>query len=545
MLAILAASLLQPKLAYRWLYIQSNFQVAANEQSAEALLDRAAKVGYNGVVLADSKIERLASVPPIYFENVRRFLAKARSLRIDVYPAMAGVGYAEGMLYNNPDLAESQPVRGTPLVVRQGQAVVAPNPAESFRNGGFEAANGNAAVGMGFQDKVGSATFIDRGTVHGGSASLRFENPGAGNCRVMQEIPVTPHRQYHLSAWIKSSNFRSPFEIKVLDGEGRLLNWQASGASRTQDWKRTNQTFNSGDSKVARIYFGVWGGGAGSLWLDDVAVEECAFVNMVRRPNCPLTVRGSDGRVLAEGRDFAKLVDPKAGRVQWPGDFDAWHEPPILTALPGGSIREGERLTADWNAAVVMPEGQVSICLSDVATKQLMFDSAARVAKLFDPKGIFLSHDEIRCSNWCDGCQALGLTAGALLARNFNDAIGAVQAAKPNIETFVWNDMFDPNHNAVDHYYLTRGNLAGSWNGVPRNTVIVNWYFGARSKSGPFWSSRGNRQILAGFYDGDPRDIRTWLEDLRGVDGIVGAMYTTWRNDFSQLESFARFAWGS
>lgn len=544
MLSLLVVISMQVPLKFRWLYLQTNLQVAANVDQAEALMARMAKVGYNGLVVADSKLERLASVPEWYFANTKRLLASAKRLGIAVFPAFGAVGYAEGLLYNDPNLVESQPVRGTRLLVRSGAAEVVGTASESFGNGGFEGWAGDQAQRMSFQDKVGAATFVDRAVFHSGAASLRIENPGAGNCRVMQEIPVTPHRQYHLCAWIKTDRFTAPFEIKVLDENGRMLNWQSSGVAQTQDWKRTDQTFNSGDSKVARIYFGVWGGAGGRLWLDDVRLEESAFVNLVRRTNCPLTVRGGDGRTLREGIDFEKLTDPNMGNVQWPGSYDAWHEPPILRIPSGSSVREGERLSADWNAAVVMPDGQVSICLSDVGTKKLLFDTAERIAKLYQPTGMFLAHDEIRCSNWCDGCQATGLTAGALLARNFNDAIGAVQSARPNVETFVWNDMFDPNHNAVDHYYLTRGDLKGAWNGVPKSTVIVNWYFDARSRSGPFWASRGNRQILAGFYDGDVRTIRTWLDDLKDQPGIVGAMYTTWRGDYSKLEEFARQAWG-
>ena len=41
------------KLEQRWLYLQTNLQVAENVPTTEALLRRAAKAGYNGLVLAD------------------------------------------------------------------------------------------------------------------------------------------------------------------------------------------------------------------------------------------------------------------------------------------------------------------------------------------------------------------------------------------------------------------------------------------------------------------------------------------------------------
>ena len=42
--------------AQRWLYLQINLQVPENVTQADALLKRAAKAGYNGVVLADSGV---------------------------------------------------------------------------------------------------------------------------------------------------------------------------------------------------------------------------------------------------------------------------------------------------------------------------------------------------------------------------------------------------------------------------------------------------------------------------------------------------------
>ena len=46
-------------LSRRWLYLQQNLQVTENVPKVEAILRRAEKVGYNGVVLADYKLNIL------------------------------------------------------------------------------------------------------------------------------------------------------------------------------------------------------------------------------------------------------------------------------------------------------------------------------------------------------------------------------------------------------------------------------------------------------------------------------------------------------
>ncbi len=38
--------------------------------------------------------------------------------------------------------------------------------------------------------------------------------------------------------------------------------------------------------------------------------------------------------------------------------------------------------------------------------------------------------------------------------------------------------MFDPHHNAVKDFYLVNGDLTGSWEGLPQDTIILNWNSG-------------------------------------------------------------------
>ncbi len=545
MLATVAAFLAfrKPVLTYRWVYVGTNLQVSANVTKLETLMERARKAGYNGFVIADSKLERLGSVSDVYFKNAAQVAAKAKELGIALIPCMASVGYADGLLSINPNLIESEPVRGAEFVAHGSEATFSPEANAVYRNGGFEDFNGDTARGMGFQDNPGTTTFADRQTKHGGNASLRMTDP-VGNCRVEQEIAVVPHRQYHLSVWLKSSGLDRQFEIKALDAQSQPMSEQDPAVKPTQDWTEHHLTFNSGDSKVARIYMGFWGGHRGSIWIDDAKFEEVGLLNVVRRPSCPVTVRGDNGTVYKEGTDYAPIVDPRMGSVPWPGAFEIYHPGPSIQLVRNTRIREAERLRVDFDHAVLMSDGKTSICLSDPATQAVIADTAARLEKLWHPSGFFLAHDEIRSGGTCDGCVASGKTPGKILADNLRMCVRSVGKVNPGAETYVWNDMFDPAHNAVAHYYLTKGTLEGSWEGLPKETVVVNWNFGQRQKSMAFFAGRGNRQVLAGYYDHDPAEIRTWLNDAANVSGISGVMYTTWQDKYDDLEAFARAAWG-
>ncbi len=105
--------------------------------------------------------------------------------------------------------------------------------------------------------------------------------------------------------------------------------------------------------------------------------------------------------------------------------------------------------------------------------------------------------------------------------------------------------MFDPAHNAAKTgtYYLVRGDgpWYGSWKGLDKDVVIVNWNSdpAKRGESLAHFAGRGHKQILAGYYDGPVAAISPRLEDARRAGGLVGAMYTTWQSRYDDLEAFA------
>ena len=105
--------------------------------------------------------------------------------------------------------------------------------------------------------------------------------------------------------------------------------------------------------------------------------------------------------------------------------------------------------------------------------------------------------------------------------------------------------MFDPHHNAVDGpYYLVNGSWKGSWEGLEPGMTILNWNTEKADDSLAFFEKLGCPQILAGYYDGDPKSIVPWLKKAKGLKTLRGVMYTTWVNKYDDLEAFAKAAWG-
>jgi hypothetical protein len=128
------------------------------------------------------------------------------------------------------------------------------------------------------------------------------------------------------------------------------------------------------------------------------------------------------------------------------------------------------------------------------------------------------------------------------LAENSRKCVEILNAESPGARIAVWSDMFDPNHNAKDKYYLVNGPFTGSWKGLTKDVIIANWNSGKAADSLKFFADRGHKQILAGYYDSQEpqRGFGRWNEAARGVPGVTGFMYTTWRHQFDQVEEYGK-----
>ena len=131
-------------------------------------------------------------------------------------------------------------------------------------------------------------------------------------------------------------------------------------------------------------------------------------------------------------------------------------------------------------------------------------------------------------------------TAGHRTRQDVRCARWSGREVNPGGRIYVWSDMFDPHHNAHKDYYLVRGDLKGSWEGLDKEIVVIPWYLEKRVDSLKWFAERGHRQVIAGYYDHRPDQVLHWLEAAKYTKGLTGVMYTTWQNKYSDLERFAQ-----
>jgi hypothetical protein len=327
-------------------------------------------------------------------------------------------------------------------------------------------------------------------------------------------------------------------------GEGLSLNWQPIEVKDTQDWKQYDCAFCSLDASEVTILGGTWSGKSGKTWWSDLTIEPGGFVNLIRRDSAPLTITSDDGKTTyVEGKDFANVADPKLNNDDKPGHFTLWHAAPTVT-IPGSSrLREGQMVRASYNFTTSAGKSeQLCACMSEPKLYQIIEDQVKWVKQNIQPDIYMMGYDEIRIGGWDDSCAKRNMTPGQILGdcvRKVSTIIKTVDPGKPII---TWNDMFDPFHNASrteKHMYLAKGTApwSGSWDGLTSDIALNNWRQNNADSLG-FFAERGNRQILAGYYDQDPQRIVGWLEQASKVRGVSGVMYTTWVHNYKDLEKF-------
>jgi hypothetical protein len=518
----------EERLKNRWLFVWRNMSDPKEVERMIARFPQAAALGYNGVVfshnIAESKAAELK-------EAARK---NGLNLFVVVMDGVRDRNYAEGV-----------PVENALFVVKDGRAALQQDNPTRVSNGDFEQASGDKFAGWTFQDDVGVTTFADHDVTHSGRISLRMENVGrneARHCRVSQPIKLQPHRQYSISFWVKTEGLTpADAEVKVLTPDAKSsISFQTFKTSATQDWKRYDLVFNSMDYSEGRLYVGSWSGGKGKLWWDDLVIREIGLVNVLRRPGCPVTVRAEDGTMFEEGRDYERVED----RLLNP--WHSSHEEPVIKLTGSSRIKEGSKLRVSYYHPLVVYEDRVTSCLSEPKIFDIWRADVRKVDELLHPAGFLMSHDELRVMNQCALCRSKGMTPGELLAWNVHQASGIIREIRPDAQIWVWNDMFDPMHNAVDHYYAVNGSLSGSWKGLDKDVGIANWHGGLKGRNCKFFADLGLKQILCGYYDSDEEGngIAEWLEKTKDIPGIVGVMYTTWEDQYGAMQKWAAKAWG-
>lgn len=499
----------------------------------EGIVRTAGAHGLNGMLLA-AGFDSMDLKSPEFLARLDRLKRAADAAGVEIIPAAFSVGYGSGVMAHDPNLAAGQPVRGAIFLAGRGEARFVPDPVVKLVNGGFEQAAGELPAGF---TAGGARATLDREVFHSGRASVRFDQFSGpeGSVDLAQTVPVHPYRSYRLRAWVKTEGAGPKLLIHLVAqaADGRRLSFMEPTLPETSDWQEVTWGFNSWYADRVEIRAGVSEGKRGKVWIDDLALEEVGLANVLRRPGTPLVVRNEKtGEVYREGRDFAPVRDPQL-------DF-AWnHDGPPIHLLPGSHIRAGDLLRVDFFHGTTIYRDQVVLDMSEPAVYQIWQRQVPLIEKHLSPQKYFLSMDEVRVGGFCEACRSRHVSMAEILGDCVDRQYKMIRAANPRAEVYVWSDMFDPNHNARDKYYLIDGSFDGTWKYLPKDVVVACWYFEKRDLSLGFFSNLGFRTFAGAYYDANGlENPKGWIESLHRTHGALGIMYTTWENKYQLLPAF-------
>ncbi|MYN17890.1 hypothetical protein GTP81_14110 [Rugamonas sp. FT107W] len=532
----------------RWIYYYGGLGYKRGTDNASykklvELIGRAKQAGYNGIMLNVGGDDSYTSLlkpgeAPDFQANFDEIKKLASDNGIELIPVGGSPDVAAKI---DSTLAEALPVSNTPFVVDGSKAT--PVGATIVSNGGFD----KGTEGWYLFD---TSVRYDN-SEQNGAVKLDQTDP-AGRARLHRPFSnLKPHTAYRMSFSVKTQNYDAPLRVQIYAPEKddkqteiplylsrNYLGWgtangkwnnQANAIATTQDWTRYNIDFNTRDYDGFRLYIGAWSNGTtktGYALIDDIDIREIGLAHTVSRPSLPVVVSAeADGgrTVYTEGKDYQvgveSLLIPAGSAI---------HDKDRLLV---SGYQEATNMMPVWN-----PPG------NSCSSKYYDVQKAAyqNIKQLFTSSKFFINYDEWRIMNWDPSCG--NLTAGAYLASTTRTMQSMLSRENQNIDMYVWNDMFDPYANAVDHYLAVNGPLLDGWKGLSKDTTIMNWIQNPTGKnlqvpSLKFFSDKKFRQMIALYYDDRSLErTKQWLDSLDaaekdGVTGVDGFMYTTWQNN--------------
>jgi hypothetical protein len=543
----------EPDYPNRWIFSQHNLRGANAMTQLKAITDTMARHKLNGIQQNDWKYNAIESQPKNWFDSVNLLKSWGRAKNFAIIPGVCGLGWSDGILYNDPNLAEGVQAEAK-YVIESDTGRLIPDPNVSIPNGSFEAVNGNAFTGWSWYDNTGVTP--DNTVKHGGtySAKCDMSKVAGANCRFNRVMTCQPHRSYVITAWVKTQGFKAGMTQILVAGtdnsQFHSLTYTNFDIPATTDWMRVQVVFNTFDHTQIGIYAGEWSGASGTIWWDDIQMRDAGLTNVLRRAGTPVHVYGASGnREYREGIDVAALVDPLVASRH--GSYGPYHEPPTLRRLTTGSINNGDTVRALWfhpltTVADVEGNGSVMACVSEDTLYRIMRKQMHQLDSIYNPSVFFMGHDEIRNMNRDSACLKRGVAPSVLLADNLVHCKALIDSVHAGATSMVWSDMFDSLHNATNNYYLINGDLRGDWNLIPNTVTIVNWNSTYAKQSMNFFAALHHRQMSSPYYDvGNTSTIRAWRIAQEGVPWVDGMLYTTWASDYRFLPQFGDYAWSA
>ena len=115
-------------------------------------------------------------------------------------------------------------------------------------------------------------------------------------------------------------------------------------SSQPQDWKKIEVVFNSLDQTEVNLYVGFWGEGKGTLWIDDLELEELSLVNVLQAQGVPphRQVRRTARRPTRRAATSSRSSIPSSARFPSPASTSSSTPVRRSRSSSGSRIKTGD-----------------------------------------------------------------------------------------------------------------------------------------------------------------------------------------------------------
>ena len=485
----------------RWVFFDRGLKDPAMLGEFSNVVTRAARAGFTGIAISQG-IEHAAVGDAGRARTVAAAKSLCDGLGLEIIPVVWSIGYdcAGLSTYFHPDIVEATPLKGLQYVVRGDRAVFVPRELD--------------------QRPLANLT----------KGRCEMTLPRFGHYRLKFELK-TENLLPDVYSKFRMFVFHSPKGVESEEG----LELYDPKVRPTQDYTPCSLDFNTYDENRVDLVAGKFGKGVtGSVWVRGAKLVEVPPSRFLTSDGMEPVVRGAEsGTVYEEGRDYAPF--PKMKWIRPTGDAIN------VEILPGGRIRDGERLLVDAWIPAVEGNGQYCVCPSAPRLYEYFRRTAKEINRLVAPRHWLLSMDEVRVMNRCRRCLVRKTDPAHLYADCVTKAMAIVREASPGAEVCAWSDMMAPTDNARERYYVCNGSLAGSWNLVPKDLVQVVWENGRGPVALKHFSGLGFRTLANCYYDMDDtlENDRRWVRECNKTPGCIGVMFYTYHRNYKMLERFA------
>ncbi len=476
----------------------------------------------------------------------KNIFALCRKHCVEPVPELQSLGWGHLVQAIDPRTAEGVTASKLPLTARHGELCAEDHPIPPpapIVNAGFEESAEGSIPGWALES-AGDGIRVDNEVKHEGRNSLRIHLDNKGTMRAWQDVDYQPGERCELSCFIKTQDVNGAgayIEVYGLEASGDLgkLLKSAPWKLGTGDWQQTPAEFETKQYSRLRVYLRIQDA-IGTAWFDDVMVKGLPVFkpldHAILTEAAPMLITDASEKVpFQEGKDY-QISDQ---------NFMKSGKPLHITLLPGGKIKEGDRVLATFTYA---PPDSITCCPSEPIYQALLKTSLQTVIRELKPNYLHIGHDEPRVLNRDLRCTNRHLSNAELFVDDIKRMRDYALEADPNIRLMMWDDVISPHHNAPALGMEKAAEM------LPRDIIQCLWWYDYPDpkqiveNKARFFLDLGFEVTGSPWFN--PDNAKHWArvlgEHREKTPQALGILYTSWGevpDPWKALDTAAECAW--